>query len=136
MAKAFINRAMNNSPPRFLNLLAIRLPLPGVASFLHRISGLLLILSIPFALYGLDLSLRDASGYTSVIEWFSGGLGMTVLGVMGWALSHHFFAGIRFLLIDIEVGVERSASRASAVWVISAGIVAGIIIVLLAGGNS
>ena len=101
-----------SSRPVYLNLLHIRLPIPGVASILHRASGLLMFALIPVLLYLLDQSLRSAGDFAAVtarlhsIRW--------LLLPLVWALSHHLLAGLRILAIDLEWGLERDAMRRSA----------------------
>jgi len=104
--------------PRFLNLLQIRLPAGAVASIAHRISGILLFLALPFVIYLLDLSLRDPDGYALAGRWLQSiwlRLGSVLLV---WSLAHHMLAGARFLLIDLDVGVDRNTARATA-WIAS-----------------
>lgn len=110
--------AMNkNVRPKHLNLLKIKLPVAGVLSIAHRVSGLLMVLAIPFVIYLLDLSLRNEAGFTKVIQlWNCLFLKLIVLGLI-WSVVHHFIAGIRFLLIDIDVGVEKETATKSA-WVV------------------
>ncbi len=103
-----------NGRPVHLNLLQIRLPVPGVMSILHRVSGALLSVAVPFGLYLLDLSLRGPEGYAqakSLLDhWFAA---LLLLGVF-WGLLHHLFAGIRYLLLDVDVGIEKPVYRQSA----------------------
>lgn len=103
-----------NGRPVHLNLLQIRLPVPGVMSILHRVSGALLSIAVPFGIYLLDLSLRGPEGYVQaqllLDHWFSR---LLLLGVF-WALLHHLFAGIRYLLLDVDVGIEKPYYRWSA----------------------
>jgi len=110
----------NNNRPVFLNLARIRLPITALISIAHRVAGVVLFLSIPFAIYLLDLSLGDQLGYNHV----QGLLGHTAIKVVIililWALAHHVFAGVRVLLIDFGVGVERDEARRTA-WVIAIG---------------
>ena len=103
--------------PRFLNLLQIRLPITGVASIGHRISGVLLVLMIPFGLYLLELSLRDAAGYRQATELLRQPLIALSLLFVLWALAHHLFAGLRHLLLDLDIGVSRAVARKSA-WLV------------------
>jgi succinate dehydrogenase / fumarate reductase cytochrome b subunit len=105
---------MHEQRPFFLNLLAIRLPIGAVTSILHRISGALLALSVPFLLYGLMLSLRSAEDFQALAAWWKGGLGSLMLLVSVWALAHHFFAGVRHLGFDIGWGEDRATSRLTA----------------------
>ena len=102
------------SAPVFLNLFRIRFPVGAVTSIAHRLSGLLLFLSFPVLVYWLDLSLRDPAGFAEARAWLDGAWVRLASIVLVWSLLHHLFAGLRFLLIDIGIGVERRAARRSA----------------------
>ena len=104
--------------PVFLNLLHIRLPVAGIMSILHRASGLLMFLLIPVLLYLLALSLRSPQGFTTATTLLGHPLSKLLLLVTLWALCHHLLAGIRFLLIDVDIGVQRDAMRRSA-WLVN-----------------
>ena len=109
--------------PRYLNLFAIRLPLPGVLSILHRVSGVLLILALPFALAALQYSVASAADYDKVVSVLSHPLvKLLVLGV-AWAFLHHLCAGVRFLLLDFHIGVQLAAARKTAALAFAASIV-------------
>ncbi|WP_018954395.1 succinate dehydrogenase, cytochrome b556 subunit [Thioalkalivibrio sulfidiphilus] len=100
--------------PVFLNLFKIRLPVPGVASIAHRISGVLLFLAIPLFLFIFQRSLQGEAGYAEALALLRHPLVMLISLVLLWSLLHHWLAGIRYLLIDVDVGVERTAARKSA----------------------
>jgi succinate dehydrogenase / fumarate reductase cytochrome b subunit len=109
--------AQKNPRPKYLSLPAImfeiRLPVPGWVSLLHRVSGALLF--FPFAawlLYLLDQSLASEPGFHYVRERYLS-LTLVKLGllVFTWAYAHHFFAGIRFLLLDMHKGVDLASAR-------------------------
>lgn len=110
---------MVDKRPVYLNLLKIRLPLTGIVSFAHRISGVLLFLAIPYAVYLLDLSISSEKTFTQVQQILNQPVMLAVQILLLWSLAHHFFAGIRFLLIDAEVGVEKSQARIGA-WLVLA----------------
>ena len=101
------------------DLIRYRLPVPGVLSILHRISGALMFLLLPWTLWLLDLSLRSALGYQQLRQVADGWVVKTVLALLAWALLHHLAAGIRFLLLDMDLGVDRAAARGSA-WIVLA----------------
>jgi succinate dehydrogenase / fumarate reductase, cytochrome b subunit len=103
--------------PVFLNLFQIRLPIPGVVSIAHRISGVLLFLSIPLFLLLFQRSLQGEAGFEQVLAWLRNPLVMLVTLVLVWSLLHHWLAGIRYLLIDVDIGLERMAARRTA-WVV------------------
>src|ERR687888_2519228 len=105
--------------PKYLSLPAllfeIRLPAPAWVSGLHRISGVLLF--FPFAawlLYLLDTSLASEQSFARVHDYLR--LPVVKLGliVFIWAYAHHFCAGIRFLLLDLNKGIELAPARRSA----------------------
>lgn len=116
--------------PKYLNLLKIRLPVTGVASILHRISGVFLFLSIPFLIYALSLSLRGPESFAQIHAFFTNMLVRVFALILLYSLAHHFFAGIRFLLLDMDVGVGLKAARASAWGVILAGLIVFILVVI------
>ncbi len=121
-----------NQPPRpvFLNLVQIRLPIAGLMSILHRLSGVLLFMFIPFILYLLQLVLSGEAGYQQAVDLLSNPLVMLVCFVLFWSLSHHFLAGIRYLLLDIHVGVDTPVYRYTA-WLVS--LLAPLMALLVAG---
>lgn len=100
--------------PKNLALTTIRLPLPGLVSILHRISGLgLFLVGIPFLLWVLNCSLASQSGFDNWRDTFNQPLvKLIVIGFL-WAYLHHFFAGLRFLALDIHKGISLSAARAT-----------------------
>lgn len=113
---------MNTQPknPKFLNLLQIHMPIGAIASIAHRASGILLFLVLPAAIYLLDLSLRGPDDYARAVSWVTSAPVQLISVVFVWALAHHILTGIRFLLIDLELGVSRAAGRSSA-WLVSTG---------------
>ena len=116
--------------PVYLNLFKIRLPIPGVVSFLHRVSGVLLVLFIPVSILFLERSLAGDAGFAEVQSWLGHPLGMLMALVLLWALIHHLFAGLRFLLLDLDVGMEPGAARTTAWTVLIAAIVVAVVLAL------
>jgi succinate dehydrogenase / fumarate reductase cytochrome b subunit len=113
--------------PKYLSLPAIlfqiRLPLPGWVSILHRISGAWLV--FPFAawlLYLLDTSLASEQGFAYVKQYLQLPLVKVGLLVFIWAFCHHFCAGIRYLILDLDIGVELRTARVTSAIVIVAGL--------------
>jgi succinate dehydrogenase / fumarate reductase cytochrome b subunit len=106
---------MTKQRPKHLALHEIRLPLAGFASILHRISGAGLFLMLPLLIWLLQLSLGSTHGNAEMFaavtgNWF---IKLILLGLV-WAFLHHFCMGIRILLIDIHVGVEKQQAHNSA----------------------
>jgi succinate dehydrogenase / fumarate reductase cytochrome b subunit len=118
--------------PKYLNLIRIRLPIPGIVSFAHRVSGVLMFLAVPFLVYLLYLSASGESGFIQTQHLLNSPLIKLFLLILAWSIYHHLFAGIRYLLIDADIGVEKSAARASAMIVFIAGLLAaGVTLVML-----
>jgi succinate dehydrogenase / fumarate reductase cytochrome b subunit len=95
--------------PVFLNLAHIRFPVGAVASIGHRISGVLLVLALPFAVWALQRSLEENVLFETGAGWMR-----LPAALVAWAAAHHLFAGIRHLLTDVGIGASLPASRASA----------------------
>ena len=112
--------ATQKTAPKFLNLLRIKLPPGGIASIGHRISGVLMFLSIPLVTWLFGLSLESPQGFRAVQEQRDSLLLLLLSLVLVWSLSHHLLAGIRHLLLDIEIGVCKASARASA-WLVNIG---------------
>ena len=108
---------MNNKRPKHLALHLIKLPLPGFVSILHRLSGVILFLSLPLLLWGLHSSLRSIQTYTQLMEVLHHPLSKLVCIGLVWAFVHHFCAGIRYLLIDLHLSSSLARARASSKWV-------------------
>lgn len=110
--------------PKFLTISEIRLPVPGQVSILHRVSGAGLFLMLPFLICLLQLSLGSPENFQTFKAITGHPLAKLVLFGLCWAYLHHFFAGIRFLLLDVHVGVEKEQARTSAkaVLVVSLGL--------------
>lgn len=117
--------AAKKQRPKYLSLPAIlfqiRLPLPGRISILHRISGALLVM--PFTawlLYMLDMSLASEAGFNAIKGYLD--LPLVKLGMLLfiWAYCHHLCAGIRYLMLDLNRGIELRPARISSVVVLVA----------------
>ncbi|PCI08359.1 MAG: succinate dehydrogenase, cytochrome b556 subunit [Gammaproteobacteria bacterium] len=108
---------MADNRPVYLNLLKIRLPLPGMVSFAHRITGVILFLALPFAVYLLDLSIESEQSFVKVQQLLDQPIMLLLQILLLWSIAHHFFAGIRFLLIDVDIGVEKNQARLGA-WLV------------------
>ncbi len=114
--------------PEFRNINALsdlpsyRLPAAGWVSILHRVSGVLMFILMPFIIWMFDTSISSEISYSRFTGAFSAGM----LGLPGfiwklvalaliWAYLHHFCAGIRHLRMDIHHGsVDKRSGAASA----------------------
>ena len=100
--------------PKNLDLTTIKLPLPGKVSILHRVSGAGLFLCFPVLLWLFGASLTSPDSFASFKAVFATLPAKVVLAGLIWAFIHHFCAGIRFLLLDLHIGIEKEAARQSA----------------------
>lgn len=100
--------------PKYYDLNLAHLPPPGIVSILHRISGALLFLFIPILLYVLQGSLTSEADYLRWKDFFSRPLAKLVAIGLAYLYAHHFFAGIRYLLLDLHIGIDKAPSRTSA----------------------
>jgi succinate dehydrogenase / fumarate reductase cytochrome b subunit len=103
-----------NKRPVFINLLQIKLPVAGVMSIAHRVAGVLMFVSIPFWLYVLELSLKSPQDFARAAEIMQSNWLIPFYLFLLWSLFHHLLAGIRYLLLDIDIGVEKPLFRQTA----------------------
>lgn len=105
--------------PQFRNIsvsqiVQYRLPPAGIVSILHRISGAALFLLLPFLLWLFDLSLISELSFIRLQDvganWF---VKLVLVGLI-WAFLHHLVAGIRYLVLDLHIGLDKGPSRSSA----------------------
>ena len=106
--------------PRFRNLnlpllLTYHLPLPGLVSIMHRISGAALFLMLPLLLWLFDLSLMSELSFERLRGIASNVFFKLLLVLLIWAFFHHLVAGIRYLLLDLHIGIDLGSARASSI---------------------
>lgn len=104
---------MNKQRPKHLALHQIKLPLPGIVSILHRISGLLLFFTLPLLLLMLQYSLRSIETYTQLQTVLAHPLLKLMLLGLLWAFLHHFCAGLRYLAVDLHYVRNLAQARNS-----------------------
>jgi succinate dehydrogenase / fumarate reductase, cytochrome b subunit len=109
---------MASHRPKHLNLLKIKLPLPGMVSLLHRISGALLFMAIPLFLFMLQATLDSAESFDKVRQGLGSPLVKLALIFLLWGFLHHLFAGFRFLFMDVHLGLGLHESRRNSLLVL------------------
>jgi succinate dehydrogenase / fumarate reductase, cytochrome b subunit len=115
--------------PKYYDLSLLNLPMPGLVSILHRITGIAMFLFlIPALLYVLQSTLASEAGFDSWKVCFSQPVVKVIVLGFVWAYAHHFFAGIRYLLLDMHVGIEKEPAQLSAKVVLVLGVIATIVI--------
>lgn len=117
-----MHKKSSDPRPINLNLFAFRFPITAITSILHRISGFVLFLSIPLALWAWQLSLQDYSGFvyikSLVLTWYV----KLLVWLLLVALAYHIAAGVRHLLMDAHIGDTKRGGRIGAysIFVVSA----------------
>lgn len=105
--------------PKFTNihvtqLSNYRLPLAGVVSILHRISGFMMFALLPAVLYMMELSIRSEISFAYfqgiASHWF---VRLVTLALV-WGYMQHFCAGVRHLFMDLHLGLDKDSARKSA----------------------
>jgi succinate dehydrogenase / fumarate reductase cytochrome b subunit len=108
---------------RLIDALGYRLPLAGLVSILHRASGLIMFILLPFIIWMFDTSLTSEITYGQFTSAFVAGLGFfpgwfmkLVALALIWAYLHHLIAGLRHLWMDATHAVTLEFGRQSAVF--------------------
>jgi len=130
-----------NGRPKFRNIgiaqiITYRLPLAGIVSILHRISGLTMFLFLPFSLYLLEKSLTSKNSFEQFKNFSSNYLFKYIFLILSWAYLNHLCSGIRHLMMDNHIGLDKVSARNSAASVLSISLFLTIIIALKLFGVS
>ncbi len=118
--------------PEFRNINALtdlptyRLPAAGIVSILHRVSGALMFLLMPFIIWMFDTSISSEISFARFTAVFNVGVGaipgwfvkLVALALI-WAFLHHFIAGLRHLWMDARHAVSKEFGKSSAVFTLA-----------------
>ena len=111
---------------RLIDAVGYRLPLAAYVSILHRASGLLMFLLLPFIIWMFDNSLSSEISYESFTNAFVAGIGFVpawfvklVVLALTWSYFHHFIAGVRHLWMDATHSVSKQQGKSSAVFTLT-----------------
>jgi succinate dehydrogenase / fumarate reductase cytochrome b subunit len=107
---------------RLIDALQYRLPVAGVVSILHRVSGIIMFLLLPFIIWMFDTSISSEVSFDAFTSAFVAGIGfvpgvlvkLAALGLI-WAYLHHALAGARHLYMDATHSVTKEFGRSSAI---------------------
>ena len=118
-----MSEAQKKNRPEFRNINAFsdlphyRWPLASLVSGGHRLSGLMLVVLLPLSLYLLDKSLASEISFEYLKGFTSGWFVKLLILALAWLYLHHFCAGVRHLLADAHLGLDKEPARKSAVLV-------------------
>ena len=120
---------------RLVDALQYRLPFAGVVSILHRASGAVMFVLMPFIIWMFDTSLSSEISHSQFVALFIGGIGFVpgwcfklVVLTLIWAYLHHFIAGVRHLWMDATHSVSKEFGQQSAVATLAASAVLTVIL--------
>lgn len=127
--------AAKSARPQFRNIhifqiVRYRMPLAALVSILHRISGLLMFVLLPFVLFLLDKSLTSEISFEYFKSFTSGWFVKLVILALCWAYLHHFCAGIRHLIMDGHIGLSKEGARGSAAAVLVVSLLLAVLVAL------
>jgi succinate dehydrogenase / fumarate reductase cytochrome b subunit len=106
---------------RYRDILHVRMPVPAYVSILHRASGILLFVALPFILYLLEQSLTSELSFEYFQDLTSHWFVKLVILALAWGYLHHFCAGFRHMQMDFDIGLDLPTARktSTAVFVVS-----------------
>ena len=115
---------------RLVDALGYRLPLAGWVSILHRASGLVMFILLPFIIWMFDTSVTSEISYSRFTSLFNAGTGFVpgwfyklVALALIWAYLHHLIAGLRHLWMDATHAVTLEFGRSSALFTLVVSVV-------------
>jgi len=112
MSESSTSRRFTNI--HILQIIRYRLPAAGVVSILHRVSGAMMFLLLPFILYLFDLSITSEISFDSLKGFTSHWFVKLLILAVSWGYLHHFCGGIRHLIMDAHIGLSKEEARKSA----------------------
>lgn len=126
---AAADRPVDKSRPIYLDLFAIRQPLPAIVSILHRVSGaLMFVVGIPLLLWFVQRSLASPDAFAGAMAPLSTPFGKVVLLILAWCYLYHLLAGLRHLALDLHIGIALAPARRSAAIVIVLSVLLALIV--------
>lgn len=119
----------------FTDLPSYRLPVAGIVSILHRVSGALMFVLMPFIIWMFDTSISSELSFARFTSAFGVGVGfvpgwffkLVALAIL-WAFLHHLIAGLRHLWMDMRHAVSKEFGKSSAIFTLALSI--GLTVVL------
>ena len=130
-----VREAPKKERPEFRNihvteLSNYRMPLAAIVSILHRISGFMMLALLPFVLYLLEQSLRSEISFAYYQGIISYPLVKLIILALVWGYMHHFCAGVRHLVMDTHVGLDKDSARNSSAAVLVISVILTVLVAL------
>lgn len=125
-----VKKARPGENMRLIDALGYKLPLAGIVSILHRASGLVMFVLLPFIIWMFDTSLSSEISYSQFVSVFTNGTGLLpgwfyklVALALIWSYLHHSIAGVRHLWMDATHAVTKEFGRQSAIFTLAVSLV-------------
>jgi succinate dehydrogenase / fumarate reductase, cytochrome b subunit len=115
-----MSEALKKDRPEFRNIhvtdiLRYRMPAAAKVSIMHRISGVLIFLLLPFILWMLDASLTSEISFARFQEVLSHPIAKLIVLALSWGYLHHFCAGLRHLFLDMHFAPGKEGAHSTAI---------------------
>ncbi|PCH55792.1 MAG: succinate dehydrogenase, cytochrome b556 subunit [Legionellales bacterium] len=111
-----------------VNLLTIKLPITAIVSVLHRITGVIIFLSLPVTLWLLQQSLISELSFIALKQLLLSDVGKSISWLVLTAFFFHVVAGCRHLLMDLGLGESKCVGIVGArLTIVTTGIISSII---------
>ncbi|MBY0243144.1 MAG: succinate dehydrogenase, cytochrome b556 subunit [Burkholderiaceae bacterium] len=107
-----------------------RMPLASIVSILHRISGFMMFALLPVVLYLLELSIRSEISFGYMLGIAQLPITKLVILALVWGYFHHFCAGVRHLVMDMHVGLDKDSARKSSATVLAISLTLTVLVAL------
>jgi succinate dehydrogenase / fumarate reductase cytochrome b subunit len=130
-----VREAPKKERPEFRNihvteLSNYRMPLASIVSILHRISGVVMFVLLPFVLYLLQNSLRSEISFAYYEGFVTYPLVKLIILALTWGFFQHFCAGVRHLVMDLHIGLDKDSARQSSATVLVITLVLTVLVAL------
>jgi succinate dehydrogenase / fumarate reductase cytochrome b subunit len=130
MVNTTARKARPGENMRLIDALGYKLPLAGLVSILHRLSGLVMFVLLPFIIWMFDASVTSEISYSQFASVFKNGTGFLpgwfyklVALALIWSYLHHVIAGLRHLWMDATHSVSKEFGRQSAIVTLAVSVV-------------
>jgi len=112
-----MEKTVTTPRPVHLDLTKMKFPPMAIVSIMHRISGVLLFLLLPFVLYLLHTSLQSQESFTQLLSFTALPLTKFLVWILISAASFHFFAGVRHMIMDCGFGEQLKTAKITAYFI-------------------
>lgn len=118
---------MKKQRPVNLELSTIKLPPAGIASILHRISGVIMLVLVGLLVWLLATSLQSREGFVQAQQVLTNPIMKFLIWGFLTALGYHLLAGIRHIVMDLGFFEELQAGKVTAYLAIGLAVVLSVL---------